>query len=77
MSKRPTIQTGAACRPITTGALLLALPGVLSMGCNAFAPSALGNLTASREEKQVLKQAAVDSFPSPEDVGLGKDGEKP
>jgi hypothetical protein len=45
------------------------------MGCNVFAPSAVGTLTATREEKRVLKEAAVDSFPSPEDVGLGKGDE--
>ena len=56
-------------------ALAILLAGAVSIGCNAFAPSALGTLTASREEKRVLKQAAVDSFPSPEDVGLKKDGE--
>jgi hypothetical protein len=56
---------------------LLALSGMLSMGCNAFAPSALGSLTASREEKRVLEQAAVDSFPSPEDVGLDQDKAQP
>ena len=43
----------------------------------AFAPSALGSLTASREEKRVLEQAAVDSFPSPEDVGLDQDKAQP
>jgi hypothetical protein len=78
MSESPTIPTSAARRPIRVpGALLLALSGMLSMGCNAFAPSALGSLAASREEKRVLEQAAVDSFPSPEDVGLGMSDEKP
>ena len=56
-----------------SGALLCALLGGASLGCSAFAPSALGNLAASREEKRVLKQAAVESFPSPSDVGLAKD----
>jgi hypothetical protein len=48
-----------------------------SVGCNAFAPSALGRLSASRDEKRLIKQAAVDTFPSPADVGLGSDEEKP
>jgi hypothetical protein len=39
-------------------------------GCQAFAPAAIGSLTASREEKRVLRQAEVDPFPSPADVGL-------
>ena len=77
MSEGLTKPNGAGRKGVRSlGPLALALSGILSMGCNAFAPSALGNLTASREEKRVLKQAAVESFPTPADVGLGKDDEK-
>lgn len=49
---------------------LLAVMLSTSPGCQAFAPSALGTLAASREEKRVLKAAEADPFPSPDDVGL-------
>jgi hypothetical protein len=45
---------------------LAAALGILA-GCNAFAPSGFG---ASRSEKRIIKQAEVDPFPSPADVGL-------
>jgi hypothetical protein len=47
----------------------------LSPGCQVFAPSAIGALNASREEKRVLKAAESDPFPSPADVGLSKAGD--
>jgi hypothetical protein len=51
-------------------ALLTALVA-MSMGCQAVAPGSLAALTASGQEKKILKQAEVDPFPSPADVGLG------
>jgi hypothetical protein len=78
MGESPMMQMGVRRGWIrATGALLVASSSMLSMGCNAFAPSALGSLTASREEKRVLEQAAVDSFPSPADVGLDQDEAQP
>ncbi len=78
MSECLTKRLRLGCSPLrVSAALLLALSGALSLGCNVFAPSALGGLTASREEKRVIKQAELDSFPSPADVGLGQDGDKP
>jgi hypothetical protein len=50
---------------------------VTAGGCQAFAPGALGGLGKSREEKRVLKAAETDPFPSPADVGLGEQAEKP
>jgi hypothetical protein len=50
---------------------------VSSLGCQAFAPSAIGTLAASREEKRVLKAAEADPFPSPADVGITSSGAKP
>jgi len=52
-------------------ALLTALVVAISMGCQAVAPGSLAALTASGQEKKILKQAEVDPFPSPADVGLG------
>ncbi len=52
-------------------ALLVALVAVNSVGCQAVAPGSLAALTTSGQEKKILKQAEVDPFPSPADVGLG------
>jgi hypothetical protein len=43
---------------------------VISVGCQAVAPGSLAALTTSGQEKKILKQAEVDPFPSPADVGL-------
>jgi hypothetical protein len=51
-------------------ALLLTLAATLSAGCQAFAPGSLAALTPLGQEKKILKQAEVDPFPSPADVGL-------
>ena len=39
-------------------------------GCQSFAPADITGLTVSKEEKQILKLAKADPFPSPADVGL-------
>ena len=41
------------------------------VGCQSFAPAGLGSLTAKHREQKIVKQAANDPFPSPQDVGLG------
>lgn len=51
-------------------AMLLTLVAAISAGCQAFAPGSLAALTTSGQEKKILKQAEVDPFPSPADVGL-------
>jgi hypothetical protein len=50
--------------------LLLAFVVATSAGCQAFAPGSFAALTTSGQEKKILKQAEVDPFPSPADVGL-------
>ena len=53
-------------------ALLMAmLGGVAALGCQSFAPTGLGALAAKQKEQKIVKQAANDPFPSPQDVGLG------
>ena len=39
-------------------------------GCQSFAPPDITGLSLSKEEKQILKLAKADPFPSPADVGL-------
>ncbi|RIK74585.1 MAG: hypothetical protein DCC67_16405 [Planctomycetota bacterium] len=41
-------------------------------GCKSLTSTGLG---ASRSEKKVIRQAAVDPFPTPADVGLAKQAE--
>ena len=50
--------------------LLLAFVVAISAGCQSFAPGSIAALTTSGQEKKILKQAEVDPFPSPADVGL-------
>lgn len=60
-------------RPRRAAALAAAALAILAAtGCQGFAPTSLGN---SRSEKKIIKQAEVDPFPSPEDVGLGAQSE--
>jgi hypothetical protein len=59
----------------TASALLATFLGLASLGCQAVAPSSLAALTTSSQEKKILKQAAVDPFPSPADVGLSESTE--
>lgn len=49
----------------------LAMAGLLvTSGCQAIVPSALGGKLALSEDARIAKQAKADSFPSPSDVGL-------
>ena len=52
---------------------LLALSAALfaAVGCQSFAPMGLGSLASKQKEQKIVKQAANDPFPSPQDVGLG------
>jgi hypothetical protein len=47
---------------------------LLSVGCQAFLPS---KLTSFGENRQIIKQAENDPFPSPADVGLDDPKSKP
>lgn len=58
-------------------AILLTLAAFVSGGCQPFAPGNTMGLTSSRQEKKILKQAEVDPFPSPADVGLAEPEAKP
>lgn len=60
----------AASRQSRTAALGLVAAFAL-VGCQSFAPAGLGSLTAKQREQKIVKQAANDPFPSPQDVGLG------
>lgn len=57
--------------------ILLTLVAFVSGGCQTFAPGNITGLTSSRQEKKILKQAEVDPFPSPADVGLSESEAKP
>jgi hypothetical protein len=43
---------------------------LLTGGCQAIVPSALGGKLALTEDARIAKQAKAESFPSPSDVGL-------
>jgi hypothetical protein len=59
-------------RPSRTASLGFALAAAFALvGCQSFAPAGLGSLTAKQREQKIVKQAANDPFPSPQDVGLG------
>ena len=65
----------AVSRQSRTASLGLVLATALALvGCQSFAPAGLaglGSLTAKQREQKIVKQAANDPFPSPQDVGLG------
>ncbi len=51
--------------------LALALAGLATPGCNAFAPSGVGGRSASfRQEKEAKQLAANDPFPTPAEAGM-------
>ena len=58
----------AVSRQSRTASLGLAFALV---GCQSFAPAGLSSLTPKQREQKIVKQAANDPFPSPQDVGLG------
>lgn len=58
-----------------TAALALSATFILFSGCQSFAPTGLGSLTAKQREQKIVKQAANDPFPSPSDVGLASNKE--
>jgi hypothetical protein len=49
---------------------VLAASALACTGCQAFAPGAVPGAFAARDEKQIVKLAKNDPFPSPADVGL-------
>ena len=62
----------AVSRQSRTASLGLALAAAFALvGCQSFAPAGLGSLTAKQREQKIVKQAANEPFPSPQDVGLG------
>jgi hypothetical protein len=49
---------------------MAALAAFACTGCQSFAPGGLPGAFASRDEKEIVKLAQHDPFPSPADVGL-------
>lgn len=62
----------AVSRQSRTASLGLILTAAFALvGCQSFAPAGLGSLATKQREQKIVKQAANDPFPSPQDVGLG------
>ena len=68
-------KSGGELREIFTWAVVLGAAALC--GCQAFAPAAVGTLSRTHNDKRIAKQAENDPFPSPADVGLGEQTEKP
>ena len=61
---------GGRCPGLAAVLMALALGTGAWAGCQSFAPADITGLAVSKEERQILKLAHADPFPSPADVGL-------